>query len=113
MSHPKNSTAPNTAQYLLTCEIGFHDAPIDKRRPKIFSVASGIEATDALETARTLSSGLGQICGHLNDSLSAGEMVYCDGIKTLAFIAGTVSTLVWSVQCSLPPAEEGMGDDNS
>lgn len=100
--HPKNSTRPDVTQYRVTADVGFYDTPIDNRAASVFHVASGLNVEDALETAKILSSGLGQLCNHLYDSLNAGEMAYCDGARTLAFVAETISALVWSVQRSIP-----------
>lgn len=103
MSHPKNTTGIASAQLLLAAETNFGNTPIDNRGLMVFSVAGGTNIKDALQTARTLSSGLGQICDHIHDSLNYGEMMYTDGAKTLAFIAETVSALVWSVQRGMEP----------
>lgn len=110
MSHPKNSTTPDVTQQSLTVEADFSNTPLDNRGLMVFSVTAGINADDALQTARTLSSGLGQICDHMHDSLNMGEMAYCDGVKTLAFIAEAVSALVWSVQRGLPHVDTGAAE---
>ncbi|SDI40920.1 hypothetical protein [Pseudomonas abietaniphila] len=107
MSRPENTTGINLAQHLMTVESCFGNTPIDNRGLMVFNVAGGTNIEDALETAKTLSSGLGQICDHLHDSLNMGEMAYCDGVKTLAFIAEAVSALVWSVQRGMKPRAEG------
>jgi hypothetical protein len=107
MSHPENTTGIASTQQLLTVETDFGETPIDNRGLQVFQVASGINIEDALETAKTLSSGLGQICDHIHDSLNYGEMAYTDGAKTLAFLAQTVSALVWSVQRAMKPKAEG------
>ncbi|MDI3274850.1 hypothetical protein [Pseudomonas sp. AL03] len=96
--HPKNSTTPETAQALLTTLVGFFDTPIDNRGIQLLNVAPGANAEDALQTAKVLSSGLGQICRHMHDSLNMGELAYCDGMATLGFLAETVGALVLSVQ---------------
>ncbi|WP_085710880.1 MULTISPECIES: hypothetical protein [unclassified Pseudomonas] len=96
--HPKNSTNPIVSQELLTALVGFYNTPIDNRGIQMLSVAPGVNAEDALQTAKVLSSGLGQICQHMHDSLNMGEMAYCDGMAALGFLAETVSALVWSVQ---------------
>ena len=96
--HPKNSTTSAPVQGLLTAVTGFCETPIDNKGTQMLEVVSGISGEDALQTARTLSSGLGQICDHMHDSLNYGEMVYCDSLKTLAFVAEAVTALVWSVQ---------------
>lgn len=96
--HPENSTATSVAQALLTGHVGFCETPIDNRGMQLLSVAAGTAAEDALETAKVLSSGLGQLCRHMHDSLNMGEMSYCDGMAALGFLAETVSALVWSVQ---------------
>jgi len=96
--HPKNSTTPQTVQDLLTSATGFCETPIDNKGTQMMEVVAGIDAADALQKARTLSSGLGQICDHMHDSVNMGELVFCDGVKTLAFIAETIAALVWSVQ---------------
>ncbi|KPX51919.1 hypothetical protein ALQ57_102233 [Pseudomonas amygdali pv. hibisci] len=49
-----------------------------------------------------LSSGLGQLCRNLHDSLNNGELAYCDGVAAMAFLAETASALVWSLQRGLP-----------
>jgi hypothetical protein len=109
MSRPENSKTPDVTQQSLTVEADFSNTPIDNRGLMLFSVTAGVNADDALQTARTLSSGLGQICDHMHDSLNMGEMAYCDGVKTLAFIAEAISALVWSVQRGLPQVKEGAG----
>ncbi|QXZ16074.1 hypothetical protein KVQ82_09245 [Pseudomonas sp. AO-1] len=96
--HPKNSTNLFASQELVTALVGFCNTPIDNRGIQLLQVASGTNAEDALQTAKVLSSGLGQICSHMHDSLNMGEMVYCDGMAALGFLAETVSALVWSVQ---------------
>lgn len=101
MSRQENTTTPNSAQQLLSVETGFLDTPIDNRGAQIFNVEAGTAAEDVLETARMLSSGLGQLCNNLHDSLNMGELAYCDGAKALGFLAETVSALVWSVQKGL------------
>ncbi|TDV54609.1 hypothetical protein EC919_104348 [Pseudomonas graminis] len=105
--HPKNSKTPDVTQLPLTANSDFSNTPIDNRGLMVFSVNAGVNSEDALQTAKTLSSGLGQICDHMHDSLNMGEMAYCDGMKTLAFIAEAVSALVWSVQRGMGPAAEG------
>ncbi|MHC8404328.1 hypothetical protein [Pseudomonas sp. TMB3-21] len=94
----KNSTAPHPAQDLRTVTVGFLETPIDNKGLQILQISPGIAAEDALETAKVLSSGLGQLCRHMHDSLNMGEMTYCDGMTALGFLAETVSALVWSVQ---------------
>lgn len=96
--HPKNSSNPLASQALLTGLVGFCDTPTDNRGIQMLHVAAGTNAEDALQTAKVLSSGLAQICGHMHDSLNMGELAYCDGVAALGFLAETVSALVWSVQ---------------
>ncbi|PTV65589.1 hypothetical protein [Pseudomonas putida] len=105
--HSKNTTAPPSAQPILTAEIGFFEAPIDNRGVQLLSVAAGTKAEDALRAARTLASGLSQISRHMHDSLNMGEMAYCDGIAALSFLGETVSALVWSVEKSVAVAAGG------
>lgn len=96
--HPKNSTAQHAAQALLTAQVGFLNTPIDNKGVQMLNVAAGTNAEDALQAARILSSGLGQICRHLHDSLNMGELAYCDGVAALGFLAETVSALVWAAE---------------
>lgn len=96
--HPKNTTVPPKAQVMLTTAAHFCETPIENRGDQIMQVMAGINAQDALQTARMLSSGLGQICRHVHDSLNAGEMAFCDGLATMQFVAETVSALVCAVQ---------------
>lgn len=98
MSHPKVNTTPPEAQPAKTVEREFLDTPIDNRGLYLLKVSAGVNAEDALHTAKVLSSGIGQICQHMHDSLNYGELVYCDGMAALKFLSETVSTLVWSVE---------------
>lgn len=107
MSRPKNTTTPSTAQPILTAETGFFDTPIDNRGLNLLTVAAGTNAEDALRAARTLSSGMSQLCSHLHDSLNMDEMAYCDGMAALSFLGETVSALVWSVEKSVARAAAG------
>lgn len=104
--HPKNSTTSLAPQVLLTAQVGFCETPIDNRGNQLLSVAPGANAEDALQTAKVLSSGLGQLCRHMHDSLNMGELSYCDGMAALGFLAETVSALVWSVQKGAEAAAE-------
>lgn len=104
MSRPKNTTTPSLAQPILTRETGFLSTPIDNRGIQLLTVAPGTNAEDALRAARTLSSGMSQLCQHLHDSLNMGEMAYCDGMAALSFLSETVSALVWSVEKSVAGA---------
>lgn len=106
--HPKNSINPLASQVLLTALVGFCDTPIDNRGIQLLNVTPGANAEDALQTAKVLSSGLGQICRHMHDSLNMGELAYCDGMAALGFLAETVSALVWSVQKDAKVAGEAV-----
>ena len=101
----ENSTNPPTSQDLLTAHVGFCDTPIDNLGIQLLNVSPGANAEDALQVAKVLSSGLGQICRHMHDSLNMGELAYCDGVAALGFLAETVSALVWSVQKGAEAAE--------
>lgn len=107
MSHPKNTTAPSSAQPILTTQIDFLSTPIDNRGMQLLSVAAGTNAEDALRAARTLSSGLSQLCQHMHDSLNSGEMAYCDGMAALSLLGETVSALVWSVEVAVADSQGG------
>ncbi|CAH0649153.1 hypothetical protein I5S53_04165 [Pseudomonas juntendi] len=104
MSHPKNTTAQSSVQAILTTKVGFLNAPISPVADQLLSVDAGMNAEDALRAARTLSSGLSQLCQHMHDSLNMGEMAYCDGMAALSFLGETVSALVWSVEKSVAAA---------
>ncbi|CAO3311976.1 MULTISPECIES: hypothetical protein [unclassified Pseudomonas] len=104
MSHPKNTTAPSPVQAILTSKVGFLNAPITPTADQLLSVDAGMNAEDALRAARTLSSGLSQLCQHMHDSLNMGEMAYCDGMAALSFLGEAVSALVWSVEKSVAGA---------
>lgn len=94
----ENITIGLSPQALRTSAVGFCDTPIDNQARQMMQVMPGINAADALQQAKVLSSGLGQICRNLHDSLNMGELAYCDGVEAIAFLAETVSALVWSVQ---------------
>ncbi|MBS3183725.1 hypothetical protein JIQ88_01350 [Pseudomonas sp. PCH44] len=98
MSHPKNNTQQSPAQPAQTVEREFMDTPIDNRGLYLLKVSAGVNAEDALHTAKVLSSGIGQICQHMHDSVNYGELVYCDGMAALKFLSETVSSLIWSVE---------------
>ena len=107
----KNSNKPPEAQDSLTAKQGFCETPIDNKGEYMLQVVAGIGSRDAIQQARTLASGLGQICQHMHDSLNHGEYLYCDGMVTLKFVADTVSALLWSVQRGLPSEIESAGGD--
>lgn len=89
MSQPKNSNNQPVAQDALTTEVDFCNTPISNTRIQILQIFAGVESRDAIQKARTLASGLGQICRHIHDGLNYGEMVYCDRryIPRFAFFA--------------------------
>ncbi|MCO7523953.1 hypothetical protein NJH54_05440 [Pseudomonas asiatica] len=110
MSHPKNTTAPSSAQGILTTKVGFLNAPISPVADQLLSVDAGMNAEDALRAARTLSSGMSQLCQHLHDSLNLGESAYCDGMAALSFLGETVSALIWSVEKGVATAAGAGGE---
>jgi hypothetical protein len=107
--HPKNSNYQPVAQDSLTTEVHFCNTPISNHGTQMLLVVAGIDSRDAIQKARTLASGLGQICQHMHDSLNYGEMTYTDGMATLQFVAESVSAILWSVQRGLP-SEIAEGD---
>jgi hypothetical protein len=98
----ENSNKQPAAQDTLTTVVEFCETPIAIRGERLLQVVAGIESRDAIQKARTLASGLGQICRHMHDSLNYGEMIYCDGMATLEFVAESINALLWSVQKGLP-----------
>lgn len=98
----KNSNNQSVAQDTLTTQVGFCETPIDNKGEYMLQVVPGIGSRDAIQQARTLSSGLAQICQTMHHSLNHGEYIYCDGMETLKFVADSVSALLWSVQKGLP-----------
>ena len=100
--HQKNTTGSSTAQDSLTTEQGFCETLIDNKGEYMLQVVPGIGSRDAIQQARTLASGLAQICQTMHCSLNHGEYLYCDGMETLKFVADSVSALLWSVQKGLP-----------
>ncbi|WP_041506379.1 hypothetical protein [Pseudomonas plecoglossicida] len=103
----ENTTAPSPAQEILTTKVSFFNVPISPVADQLLSVDSGMNAEDALRAARTLSSGMSQLCQHLRDSLNMGELAYCDGMAALSFLGETVSALVWSIEKSVATASRG------
>jgi len=106
---PENTIGIASEQHYITAETGFFGTPIANKGEMLLAVSAGLDTQDALQAAKVLSSGLSQICEHLHDSLNMGEMAYCDGVRTLGFIAETVSALVWSVQRGMAPKTDGGG----
>lgn len=111
MTHPKNSNNQPVAQDSLTTEVDFCNTPISNTGTQMLQVVAGIDSRDAIQKARTLASGLGQICQHMHDSLNYGEMTYTDGMATLQYVAESVSAILWSVQRGLPSEIESSGGD--
>ena len=107
--HPKNSNNQPVTQDSLTTEQGFCETPINNKGEYMLQVVPGIGSRDAIQQARTLASGLGQICQHMHDSLNYGELAYCDSMETLQFVAESVSAILWSVQRGLPSEIESSG----
>lgn len=105
----ENSNNQPAAQGSLTTVVDFCNTPISNTGSQMLQVAAGIDSRDAIQKARTLASGLGQICQHMHDSLNYGEMVYCDGMETLQFVAESVSAILWSVQRGLPSDNDSSG----
>lgn len=101
MTHPKNTNNQPAAQDSLTTEVDFCNTPISNTGTQMLQVVAGIDSRDAIQKARTLASGIGQICQHMHDSLNYGEMTYIDGMETLRFVAESVSAILWSVQRGL------------
>lgn len=104
----KNSTNITASQGLRTAEVCFCETPIDNAGEQLLTVAPGVNAEDALYKAKVLSSGIAQLCQHLHDSTNMGELVYCDGLSALGFLAETVSALVWAVQKGSESVSEGI-----
>lgn len=96
--NPESITTGPAAQALRTSAVGFCDTPIDNQARQMMQVMPGIDAADALQQAKVLSSGLGQLCRNLHDALNYGELAFCDGVAAMEFLAETVSALVRSVQ---------------
>lgn len=105
----KSSNNQPVAQGSLTTVVDFCNTPISNTGNQMLQVAAGIDSRDAIQKARTLASGLGQICQHMYDSLNYGEMTYCDGMQTLQFVAESVSAILWSVQRGLPSDNDSSG----
>ncbi|WP_256589638.1 MULTISPECIES: hypothetical protein [Pseudomonas] len=108
--HPENTTSNSTLQAPLTTRVDFLSTPIDNRGIQLLSVTAGANAEDALRAARTLSSGLSQLCQHMRDSLDMGELAYCDGMAALCFLGEAVSALVWSAEKSVATANGRGGE---
>lgn len=104
--HPKNTTTPSPAQPALTTELSFFEAPIDNAALHMLNVQPGINAKDALDAARTLTSGVARLCDHVQASVNFGDLVFCDSLKALSFLSETASALIWSVQRGLPAHAE-------
>lgn len=105
--HPKNTTMPSPAQPMLTSELSFFETPIDNTAQHMLTVQGGVNAQDALDAARTLTSGVAQLCDHIHESVNAGDLVFCDSLKALQFLSETASTLIWSVQRGIPSQAAG------
>lgn len=106
----ENTTTPSPAQPIKTVEVDFFDTPIDNQAVQLLTVASGANAEDALRAARTLSSGMSQLCRHMHDSLNMGELAYCDGMAALSFLSETVSALIWSCEKGVASASAHGGE---
>lgn len=107
MSHPKNTTAQSPAQPMLTTELSFFETPIDNTAQHMLTVQAGINSEDALDAARTLTSGVAQLCDHICESVNVGDLVFCDSLKALQFLSETASVLIWSVQRGIPTQAAG------
>ncbi|WP_232532322.1 hypothetical protein [Pseudomonas mosselii] len=110
MSRPENTTHTTLAQPILTRKIGLLDTPITNTSDQLLCVEAGMEAQDALRAARTLSSGMSQLCQHMYDSLNTGEIAYCDGMAALCFLGETVSALIFSVEKGVAAAAGSGGE---
>lgn len=105
MSHPKNTTAPQNAQYPTLVHVEFGDALMESTTPQM-SVMEGGDLLLGLKTAAELTEGLTQLCGRLHFSVNYGELVFTAELRALAFLSDAVHALVRSAERSMNPPEQ-------
>lgn len=95
---------------MLTTGIEFGETPIANRGECLFQTVPSMHVKDALQKARTLSQGLAQICEGMRNSINYGNIVHCDGMAMLGFVAEAIHALVCSTQDGITvPDQQGAG----
>ncbi|WP_050555257.1 hypothetical protein [Pseudomonas syringae] len=109
--HPKNTTGSTPLQAtLITKAIEFGETPIANHGECLFQTVPEMAVEDALQKARTLSLGLSQICEDMRESINYGNLVHCDGMAVLGFVAEAIHALVCSTQDGITvPEQHGAG----
>ncbi|MGQ3824230.1 hypothetical protein [Pseudomonas alliivorans] len=105
----ENITSSTTAQVtLLTKSIEFGETPIANHGECLFQTVPSMQVEDALQKARTLSQGLSQICEDMRESINYGNLVHCDGMAVLGFVAEAIHALICSTQDGITvPDQQG------
>ncbi|MCD5996478.1 hypothetical protein KDX38_23080 [Pseudomonas sp. CDFA 602] len=105
----ENTTSSTTAQVtLLTKGVEFGETPIANQGEYLFQTVPSMQVEDALQKARTLSLGLSQICEDMRESINYGNLVHCDGMAVLGFVAEAIHALVCSTQDGITvPDQQG------
>ncbi|GLK88293.1 hypothetical protein [Pseudomonas turukhanskensis] len=99
MSQPKNTTIPNSAQPLgLTVPVDFHNNTADGGH--LLSVNGGFSSSEALTVAAELADGIKMLSVRLHSAVNEGDLIYCEEITALGFLAESVASLVYSVNRS-------------
>ncbi|PBP63575.1 hypothetical protein CCL21_26175 [Pseudomonas syringae] len=107
----ENITRSTSAQVsLLTKGVEFGETPIANRGECLFQTVPEMAVEDALQKARTLSLGLSQICEDMSESINYGNLVHCDGMSVLGFVAEAIHALICSTQDGISaPEQHGTG----
>lgn len=90
----KHSTSDTHPQQPLTVSIGFCETPNENLCRHLVATKADMPATEALEVAADLSSGLMQILDKFAVAVNDGELVYVDELRALSFLAETANALI-------------------
>ncbi|ARA79603.1 hypothetical protein ACDH60_10340 [Pseudomonas ficuserectae] len=103
----ENTTRTATAQVtLVTTSVEFGETQIANCGECLFQTVPSMQVEDALQKARTLSLGLSQICEDMRESINYGNLVHCDGMAVLGFVAEAIHALVCSTQDGITVPEQ-------
>ncbi len=90
---PENNIASTVAQQPALSSIVFGGSDNN-----LFEIIAGGNMDHGLKLARDLAQGVEQLCARLDFATNYGEACYCDELRAVSFLSGTVAALLRSAQ---------------
>ncbi|MCF7540612.1 hypothetical protein [Pseudomonas petrae] len=76
---------------------------------ELLAVKPGGKVSEAVSMAADLAEGMRNLLRHMHVSVNAGDLVFIDEIKALAFLSDTISALTRSSELALTRAAKEAG----